>query len=282
MKWWTALAAILLITIQVFSQVTPDVPKAWRLGDHPLQRATSVKATPISRPNDPPITWSQGYLALVLCSAQNDTILRWDADTVECPGVVHSPWFHPKNFGPEDVTICAPVEPESPDFARFTDCLCYNTLGAGQMSPCSVRVEFRPTADGTFNDTMRIQTDAANSYGGFVRIALSGTRVSQPESPNVVISVNRTNANLFWNSVHLTTGGCETSVSGYFVFYAPDNNGIYRLLTYTTDTTFVHDGVLLTDGGLFYEVVAGMQLGSDLRLLPHGATLDQVLSYLKK
>lgn len=96
-------------------------------------------------PSGPPITWSQGYPALVRSCAPNDTILQWDADTVECPGIVYSVYYHPKNFGTEDVTICAPVEPESPSFSRVTDCECYSSLGAGQMSPCSLRIEFHPT-----------------------------------------------------------------------------------------------------------------------------------------
>ncbi|HEY3295203.1 MAG TPA: hypothetical protein VGL38_07180 [bacterium] len=259
MKLWTVLVLAMLCTAQAFSEPAPRTPDTRPQGNLPSLNATSNIAPSHSLTPDLPITWSQGFLALVRSSAPNDTILNWDAGTVECPGVAYSVYLHPKNFGPEDITLCAPVEPESPVFSRLTDCECYNSLAPYQMSPCSLRIEFHPSSDGTFRDTMRIQTDSWNSYGGFVRIPVVGRRVSTPASPNVVISIQGDDARLIWNPVRLSSGGCPTSVPGYLVYYSPDNNGAYRLLSFTPDTSYVHTGVLISEGGLFYQVVAGPQ-----------------------
>jgi len=276
MKLWTGLVPVILCLAQAYGQPTQNVSQSQSIGQINSQSPSAYKSS-----INPRITWSQGFLGFVVISAPNDTILSWDADTVECPGSVASPYFHPKNFGTEAVTLCAPVEPESTYFSRQTDCQCYNSLAPGEMSPCSVQVYFSPSADGTFLDTLRIETNSWNSYGGFVRIPLRGTCVSTPQSPNVVININGIDANLFWNSVHASQGGCPVSVSGYFVFYAPDNNGVYRLLTFTSDTSYVHSGVIMTDGGLFYQVIAGTQFTMQMRGIPRGTTMETVLNELK-
>jgi len=281
MNLWTGLAVALLTTAQVFAAPTPSMPMPHSDGGHSSAEVSSYIAPSSHQLQNLPITWSQGFLALVRSDAPNDTILRWDADTVECPGTVYSAWFHPKNFGPEDITLCAPVEPESHAYSRVTDCLCYNTLGAGEMSPCSLQIEFHPTAEGIFLDTLRMQTDAWNSYGGFVRIPLSGTCTTTPASPNVVINVTGADADLFWRPINSSIGGCNTSVTGYFVFYSPDNSGLYRLLDFTVDTSYVHTGVILTEGGLFYQVIAGTQALNQMRSVQHGLSENQVLNLLK-
>ena len=277
MKLWTGLAAAMLCAAQVFAQPTfQDLPI-----NHQDEPRTS-QYSPISTPsNNLPITWSRGYLALTLTSAPNDTILSWDADTAECGDTVFSPYFRIKNFGTEAVTVCAPVEPESLYFSRTTDCQCYASLAPGEMLPCSARVAFFSSSSGVFRDTMRMETNANNSYGGFVRIPLVATCVSTPESPDVVINIEGTDANLYWQPIRRSVSGCPVTVHGYFVFYSPYNNGVYTLLDYTADTTYVHSGVILTDGGLFYQVVAGADSAAREDRIPRGETLEQVLRDLK-
>jgi hypothetical protein len=281
MKLWTGLVVAGLGITQMFSQAASGMPNTHASGNIPPQHETSITIPSHNLANDLPILWSQGFLALVRSSAPNDTVLSWDAGTVECPDSALSIYLHPKNFGTEEITLCAPVEPETPSFSRITDCACYNALGAGEMSPCSLRIEFHPATDGTFLDTMRMQTNAWNSYGGFVRIPLSGTRLSTPESPNVVLTIQGVDAHLYWNPIIHSEGGCPATVSGYLVFYSPDNSGTYRLLNFTSDTSYVHLGAILNDGGLFYQVVAGTQPASIMRGLQPHETMTHVLSELK-
>jgi hypothetical protein len=214
--------------------------------------------------NDSPLTLTTGYLGLVRTGAPNDTILRWSADTAQCPAQIQSIWFHMKNFGTESIQLCSPVEPESPQFSVVTDCNCFNEIGPGVTTPCSLQVSFNASSDGLFRDTMYIETDARNSWGGYVRIPLSGVRMSTPDAPNVVLTIENVDAHLYWNRVSTSIGGCNLTVSGYNVYYSPSENGPYQLLGMTGDTTFLHTAAILAPGGLFYHVIAQTSTTLDL------------------
>jgi hypothetical protein len=180
----------------------------------PSQKEPSDISTSPSVPLNPPITWSMGYLGLVLPSAPNDTILRWTADTVDCGGFVRSPWFRMKNFGTESMQLCSPVEPESEFFTVESNCNCFNTIEPGVMTGCSLQITFIPNAAGLLRDTMRIETDARNSWGGYVRVPISGVQASTPAAPVVVLLIQDMDAHLFWNSIHRSVSGCPMTVSG--------------------------------------------------------------------
>ena len=199
---------------------------------------------------------TQGYLGLVTINALDDTILSWQADTADCAQLVSSAWYHMKNFGTEAIQLCSPVEPETPQFSVVSDCNCFNSIGPGETTPCSLRVSFNSNLDGVFTDTMYIETDAQNSWGGYVRVPLYGVRMSTPRAPDVVLSIQGADAHLYWNRVTSSVGGCNLTVSGYNVYFSPTDAGPFLLLATTADTSFVHAGAVYAPGGLFYHVVA--------------------------
>jgi fibronectin type 3 domain-containing protein len=123
------------------------------------------------------------------------------------------------------------------------------------MTTCSFRITFAPAQDGLSNDTVRIQTNAWNGYGGFVRIPVSGIRISTPAPPNLVIQVRADTTFLSWNAVIHSINGCPAQVSQYRIYTAQSEDGHYSFLTATTDTSFARKGVGAFQR-LFYRVTA--------------------------
>ncbi|MBU1984520.1 hypothetical protein KJ815_08930, partial [bacterium] len=213
------------------------------------------------------IVSSQGYLALARQSLPTSPVLTWNAGTVECPSSF-TETFRLKNFGSEAIVVFQPLEPASDEFSRATSCGSYFALAPGQMSTCSLTLAFDPDDDGTYLDTLLIQTDAANGVNGYVRIPLSGTQISTPAAPEVVISPEGIHARLSWESVTHAENGCPVTVTAYLVFYAEELDGPYLFHGYTTDTTYVHTGVLHFAAGMYYHVIATTEELPLLQLLP--------------
>jgi hypothetical protein len=205
----------------------------------------------------PQLDWSHGVLALVRASAPNVPVYSWNAGTIDCGQTAPTQVFHLKNFGTEAVNITSPPILEADAaFQRTTACPCTGVLGPGQMNSCAITVTFSPDANGVFNDTMRVQTNAWNSYGGFVRYALSGARVSTPAAPHIVIQSVGDNVMLTWNAIHSSRFGCPLQVSQYRLFYADTVGGTYSFLTSTSDTSYVHAMIIPQNDHLFYTVTA--------------------------
>ncbi len=197
---------------------------------------------------------AQGFLAMVRPTQSTIPNLSWDASTIECPQT-QSAWFHLKNFGSEAIVVFQPLEPSSGEFSRTTSCGSFLALAPGQMSACSLQLVFDPTADGTYYDTLLIQSDAINAVNGYVRIPLAGTQISTPAAPQVVIQMQGTDARLYWPPVTLSIGGCPVATTGYLVFYSSRNDSTYEYHGFTTDTSYVHTRVAQFAAGMFYKVV---------------------------
>lgn len=220
------------------------------------------------------IVSSQGYLALVRTSAPNNAVLNWNAGEIECP-LTSSATFRLKNFGSEAIVVFQPLEPASSEFSRATNCGGFFALAPGQMSACSLTLAFDPASDGTYHDTLLIQTDAVNQQGGYVRIPLSGEQISTPATPQVVIDVSGEDAVLHWDPVTQSVGGCPVAVTRYLVFYSPTSNGPFYYHGWTADTTYTHDGVITYASGMFYEVIA-MAGSVEVSRLVRGMTREEV------
>jgi hypothetical protein len=220
------------------------------------------------------ITASQGYLALARINVPSSSLISWNAGTVECPQV-SSEWFHLKNFGSEAIVVFQPQEPVSADFSRTTSCGNFFALAPGQMSPCSLRLTFDPASDGTYRDTLLIQSDAINGVDGSVRIPLSGSQISTPAVPQMVIQPQGEDIHLAWQAVTQSVGGCPVNVARYLVFYAPTSGGPFYYHGYTSGTTYTHVGVVTYAAGMYYQVVAYAGLPALLETLPQDRTLSQ-------
>jgi hypothetical protein len=220
------------------------------------------------------IVSSQGYLALVRPAEPGTPVISWNAGTLECPQAA-SETFRLKNFGSEAIVVFQPLEPPSAEFSRTTSCGSFFALAPGQMSACSLRLSFTPQSDGPHRDTLFVQTDAINGIGGYVRIPLSGTQISTPAAPQVVIQTQGIDARLFWPPISQSVGGCPVTITAYLVFYAEDLGGPYLFHGYTTDTSYVHLGVVRFASGMFYHVIATTQPLSVLRSLPKDGVLTE-------
>ncbi|MBM3324252.1 MAG: hypothetical protein FJY66_01140 [Calditrichaeota bacterium] len=225
------------------------------------------------------IVCSQGYLALVRPSQPTVPVFSWNAGIVECPDSV-SETFRLKNFGDEAIVVFQPLEPASADFSRTTTCPGSFVLAPGEMSTCEVTLTFDPLADGICPDTLLVQSDAMNQQGGYVRFPLSGQQISTPDSPQVVIITEGIDARLRWYPITQSIGDCSVSITAYLVFYRPTMSEPYYYHGYTTDTTYVHAGVVQFAGGMFYEVVAYVGPLALLMEIPPDATREEVLGVL--
>lgn len=218
------------------------------------------------------ITSSQGYLALVRAGAPTAPLLSWNAGSVECPQTA-AQTFRLKNFGSEAIVVFAPPEPPLAEFARATSCGSLFALAPGQMSACSLTLTFAPGADGAYTDTLAVQTDAVNGLGGAVRFPLTGSQVSTPAAPSVIIQPQGIHARLAWNPVTHSTGGCPVGVTAYLVFYSEMHGGPFFFHGFTTDTSYVHTGVLHFAPAMYYQVIATTAALPALRALPARGTL---------
>lgn len=222
---------------------------------------------------------SQGYLALARSSVPNLPVTAWNAGTVECPEV-ESQWFRLKNFGSESIVVFQPQEPASAEFARQSNCGAFFALAPNQMSTCSLQISFTPGADGTYNDVLRIQTDAVNGVNGLVEFALAGTQISTPSAPEVVLTTQGEDAVLYWSAVDTSVGGSEVEVERYLVFYAPSSNGPFYYHGWTAATTYTHLGVVTYAPAQFYQIVAVDLPEAALAGLERGMDMTEVLARL--
>ncbi|MBU0507670.1 hypothetical protein KKH27_02365 [bacterium] len=105
-----------------------------------------------------------------------------------------------------------------------------------------------------------------------------------PLAPQVVVQPEGQSARLTWDPVDETTCGCTVDVTHYLVFYSPTSEGEYYYHGFTTDTTYVHTGVIQYAEGMYYHVFATTAEVPALRELPTGGvmTQDEVLARLKK
>ncbi len=219
-------------------------------------RVTSVNnATVFDESNgDFEIRASQGYLALVRSSSPSVGISSRNY-VLECPQDTQQVLYL-RNFGTETVTVFTPFSALISPFNLTTTCGAFFALAPGQMSACSLVLAYTPSLEGVNRDTLRIQTDAVNGTGGYVRIPLHVEQIRTPADPQVVIQPQGIHARLSWSPVTESLGGCAVDVTAYLVYYANQNNGPYLFHGFTTDTTYVHTGVVHFAPAMFYQVVA--------------------------
>ncbi len=221
---------------------------------------------------------SQGYLALVRPSAPGTALLSWSAGTIECPSS-NTEILRLKNFGSQAIVVFQPLEPGSEEFSLSTTCASMFALAPGQMSACSLTLVFDPAIDGSYNDTLLIQSDASNQTDGFVRIPLAGSRVSTPEAPQSVIMISGEDAVLHWDPITQSVGACPVTVARYLVFYAPSGNGPFYYHGWTAGTNYVHQGVVSYASGMFYQMIA-LAEGARVDNLETGMKMEDVIRRL--
>jgi len=213
----------------------------------------------------------------------NVALLSWNAGALECPQTATIN-CRLKNFGSESIVVFAPLLIGGQTFSMQPDCPQSFSLAPGQLSTCSQRVTYNPTAEGTHHDTLLIQTDAVNAVSGYVRFPLTGSQTRTPEEPQIAISTDAEDAHLNWQPVTLSIGDCSINVTRYLVFYSPTFDGPYYYHGYTAGTNYTHYGVVIYANGMFYQVYA--RTGSTVLLdqLPTGGVLtrEEVLKRLQQ
>jgi hypothetical protein len=201
------------------------------------------------------ITASAGRIVVVRPAAPNTPVLMWNAGTVECP-LTASATFLIKNIGTSPALVFRPQPLLGGIFSRI--CLCPDsfTLNAGDTSQCNIRLTYDPVTDGTQLDTLSIRSDASNTAGGFVHVALTGMQISTPQSPQVVIQVQGQDAVLTWQPVSNSVNGCPVYPTAYLVYYSPTGSGPFYYHGFTSSTSYVHPRAVQFAGGMYYQVVA--------------------------
>lgn len=224
---------------------------------------------------------SGGFLALVRVSTPTTPDTFWNFGTLECPDIGLQE-FRLKNFGNQPIQVYRPDEPNSNEFSRVTTCPQPFVLMPGQMTTCQVTLNFTPIADGLVRDTMRIRSNASNARAdGFVYIPLSGSQVSTPSVPQIVITTDGDHVHLHWDRITESIQGCAVDVTHYLVFYSPTSIGPYYFHGYTSDTTYTHVGVVRYAPAFFYRVTASTAPLNLLLEIPDGMMMDEVFVRLR-
>lgn len=259
----------------------------------PLSSSCRIRITSIGGPkfydlsdSNFTVSSSQGYLALADVSQSHVPVTSWNAGPHECPEGL-SQIFRLKNFGTGSIAVFDPLVPSSANFTLADNCPGLLALAAGEMSACSLILSYSPQYEGSQQDTLRIQTNAINAVNGYVRIPLSGSQTRIPASPQIVIQTQGQDARLAWSPVVGSTGGCPINVAEYMVFYSEVFEGPFWYHGYTTDTSYVHERVLVHADGMFYHVIAStVPLSLLMGLPPNGENPlvqeEQVLKMLRR
>ncbi|HEY3295205.1 MAG TPA: hypothetical protein VGL38_07190 [bacterium] len=216
-----------------------------------------LPVTPDRTESQSPIQWSRGVLALVRMSAPDVPVYAWNAGSVECSQATPGETLYLKNFGTEQIDITSPpLLAEASVFSRITTCPCTGVLNPGQINSCSLTLSFSPSGNGIFNDTLRVQTNAWNSYGGFVRFPLSGISVTTPAAPQVVVQVLNNDVHLQWAPVTRSVLGCLLTPSDYQVFSSDNASGPFQLQGATSGPEFDLHDVFQNNSMLYFMVEA--------------------------
>lgn len=208
--------------------------------------------------DDLSIVAEQGYLTLKDDVDPDSPIIAWDAGNQEC-GFSISDTFRFWNIGGEQIVILQSESPVSSHFSLETDCSYPLLLDPGEFSSCDIILTFNPCAGGFLLDTLFIESDAVNAIDGYVSIPLTGTSTATPLPPVIVLTIEGDDARLAWDPVTESVGGCSVSGLSYQVFYAGDLLSAFSPLGDTSDTTYIHAGVLASDTAMFYYVAASIE-----------------------
>lgn len=252
--------------------------------EHCRIRITAKEDTSVDvSDNDFSIVSSQGYLALIRTDQSSIPVESWDAGTTECPESFTEN-FKLKNFGSEVIVVFQPLEPLSDEFSRETNCGLFFALTSNQVSSCTLAVIFSPAADGTYRDTLLIQTDAVNGVNGFVQIPLSGTQISTPSAPELVVTIEGEDSRISWNPISESVGGCPITVQRYLLFFSEEPDGPYWYLGGTVDTTYVHPWAVSYAVEMCYKALATTTVPVFLVDMPENKvfSLDDVVARLKE
>jgi hypothetical protein len=201
------------------------------------------------------ISSSQGYLALVCTSELQQAVTNWSRQ-FECPNDTIE-FLRLRNFGSEPLSVYAIQPVANSPFGISPLCPSPLTLLPGQVSDCVLQLSFEPRSEGTYLDTLWIQTDAINTTNGYVQIPLRGVQTRTPASPRITIQASSGgDAELSWNRISESINGCPINVTGYLVFYSPSAAGPFYYHGYTRDASYLHTRVMHYNFGMYYQVMA--------------------------
>jgi hypothetical protein len=227
------------------------------------------------------IVSSQGYLGLYSANQPNNPVLLWNGGILECPSITEVTYAL-KNFGNQAIQVFRPIEPPTSPFSRvISGCPLQFVLQPGEVSGCQVTLHFVPESDGVVMDTLRIQTNASNAIGAFLKVPLSGEQISTPAAPEVVITSQGEDAILYWSAVDTSVGGCAVSGLRYLVFYSPTSGGPFYYHGGTTDTTYTHVWAVTYAPAMFYQVVAVKAPALLLNELEVGMEMGEVMAKIE-
>lgn len=212
-----------------------------------------------------------GYLIVEDVSEPDLQLTGWNAGSLECPDNALL-GIKLKNLGLTDINISGLSLASGTAFELATDCPVAFALAPLTASECDLTISFAVEDAGLYRDTLVIITDAINADGGIFSFPLEAYRTVTPMSPEIVLSRENNSIRISWMPVSQTIQGCPINPRYWVWCYLDDWDG-RCCLDAISDTTYLHDAVLNTEGRLFYKVEV-YDADNELLISP----IDQTLS----
>ena len=118
-------------------------------------------------------------------------------------------------------------------------------------------VIFSPQMELIYDEQLTIN---ANTYGDDIIIALMGNGGEGIDIPdtvrNLTVSMSYPDIILTWSQVNTSIVGTPLNVDYYLIFFEENLGETFNFLSYTSDTTYQHQGVLQFSLSMFYYVEA--------------------------
>ena len=120
----------------------------------------------------------------------------------------------------------------------------------------TIKINFTPIESINYIDTLYITNSSVND--SILKITLCGTgEYSPPSSPsNVQIDIQGNNSILSWSVVDTTITGIIINPDGYIILNSENPYSEFNFLSFTPDTTYVHNYVTQYRDKMFYKIVA--------------------------
>ena len=145
-----------------------------------------------------------------------------------------------------------------------------------------VEITFDPLEFGNYIDSLGIVSNAVNE--DTVWVYLEGEGGIVPDTVrNLTIESTFPDAVLTWDEVTTSIYGSPITVYYYLIFFVESLDHPFNFLAYTTDTTYIHQGVVQFSPSMFYFVEAYIgEIGVLDSLIPSGDSIsrEELLSIL--
>ncbi|MBI5060183.1 hypothetical protein HZB60_10435 [candidate division KSB1 bacterium] len=184
---------------------------------------------------------SNGQIAFIELPDQTTPIYSWDIGVVEC-GTARQRALHIKNFGTDTLLVSVPLPLTTPGFSAQETCADSFYVAPGAYTSCSILPRFGDGLDGSFADTLRMRTNAANAVNDYFEFPMTVTQFSVPDEPDSVVIIGLEDSiKVVWGGIYVSSIGCalDPPVPGYVIYAARYALDPFLAIDTVTDTFYV-------------------------------------------